>query len=151
MLRMDEFNKIRKEFYINGKSMYKIAREYRRSWATVKAIVAMPEHKITQRGKRPNKSPIVITPDIEQRIHDFLDFEEIHRVPKKQRFTAAYIFKKLKEETIYQGSAKRLRTVVSQIRKERKLCKNKSYLSLDFKFGDHSNVIFHIGMIDIKS
>ena len=34
MLRMDEFNKIRKEFHINKKSVYQIAREYNRSWRT---------------------------------------------------------------------------------------------------------------------
>ncbi len=46
MLRMDEFNKVRKEFFVNKKSIYKIAQEYNRSWATINSIVIIPEHKV---------------------------------------------------------------------------------------------------------
>jgi hypothetical protein len=56
MLRMDEFNKIRKEFFINQKSVYQIAQEYRRSWATVSNILKIPEHQIELRGKRKKKN-----------------------------------------------------------------------------------------------
>ncbi len=140
MLRMDEFNKIRKEFHVKSKSIYQIAREYRRSWATIKAIVAMPEHKIVQRGKRPGKSPIVITPEVEIKINEFLDFEEIHKVHKKQRFTASYIYKKLKEQGDYKGSAKSMRSVVARLRRERKLTKKNTYLNLDFEFGKYLQV-----------
>ena len=140
MLRMDEFNKIRKEFHVKGKSLYKIAQEYRRSWSTIKNIISIPEHKIPQRGKRPGRSPVVITPEVESRIHEFLDFEEIHKVPKKQKFTAVYIFDKLVEEGVYEGSSKRLRTIVSIMRKDRQLSKKNSFLDLDFEFGKYLQV-----------
>ena len=140
MLRMDEFNKIRKEFYINGKSIYQISREYNRSWATVKNIVVMPEHKFVQRGKRPGKLSTVITPEVENRIIEFLDFEIANKVPKKQRFTATFIFKKLKEEEIYKGSSKRIRTIVSKLRRERKQTKKTSFLLLDFEFGEYLQI-----------
>jgi len=150
MLRMDEFNKIRKEFHVRGKSIYQIAREYNRSWQTIKSIVHMPEHKIESRGKRPGRNPIVITPEVEKQILQYLDFEEVHRVPRKQRFTAACIFKKLTSDGVYQGSAKRLRTIVSVLRKERKQIKKNVFLDLDFEFGKYLQVDHGPAEIAIK-
>lgn len=145
MLRMDEFNKIRKEFYFKKKSIYQISQEYRRSWATVKNIVSMPEDKIETRGSREGRKSIVITVEVENRIREFLEYEDATRVPRKQRFTSAYIYKKLKEEGIYQGSSKRLRTIVRQMRIDRKQANQKCFLELDFEFGkcvqiDHGEV-----------
>lgn len=100
MLRMDEFNKIRKEFFVNKKSIYQIAQEYNRSWATITNIVKIPEYQIESRGKR-NKKNHVITPEVLNRINDFLEFEVSHKVPKKQRFTANFIFKKVRDESDY--------------------------------------------------
>ena len=127
MLRMDEFNKIRKEFHVRKKSIYQIAREYNRSWETIKNIVRIPEHKIQLRGKR-NSIPKVITPDILNKINEYLEFEVTHNVHKKQRFTSAFIFKKLKDEYGYSGSSKRIRTVVACARRELKLTQPKAFL-----------------------
>lgn len=140
MLRMDECNKIRKEFHVNGKSKYQIAKDFRRSWASVDKIVSMDTKALCQRGKRPGKKRTVITPEVERKIQEFLDFEQNKGVHKKQRFTAVYIFKKLKEEQLYQGSSKRLRTTVARMRKERKQEKTESFLHLDFEFGQYLQV-----------
>lgn len=154
MLRMDEFNKIRKEFHINKKSVYQIAREYNRSWETVNKIIKIPEHLIELRGKR-NRLPKVITPDIQKKINEYIEFEYVHKVPKKQRFTASVIFKKLQEELSYQGSARSIRSITAQIRKEFKFTKEKSFLNLDFEKGkflqiDHGEVDLLIGQHQVR-
>ncbi len=136
---MDEFNKIRKEFFTNQKSVYEIAKEYRRSWVTVSKIIKIPEHLIEARGKR-TKANHVITPEVNKKIHELLEFEVLHRVPKKQRFTAKFIFKKVKEECDYKGSAKRIRTIVAIARREFKTTKPKSFLELDFEIGQYLQV-----------
>jgi hypothetical protein len=127
MLRMDEFNKFRKEFFINGKSVYQIAKEYNRSWETVSKIIKIPEHLIHLRGER-KRSVKVATPEVLQKIHEYIQFEVSHKVPKKQRFTAKVIFKKLQDEGLYSGSAKRMRTIVAQVRSELKSKKGKNFL-----------------------
>ncbi len=139
MLRMDEFNKIRKEFFVNKKSIYQIAQEYKRSWATITNIIKIPEHQIETRGKR-NKKNHVITPEVLCKINDFLEFEVSHKVPKKQRFTANFIFKKVKDECDYKGSSKRIRTIVAAARKEFKTSNPNTFLNLDFEIGQYLQV-----------
>jgi transposase len=139
MLRMDEFNKIRKEFLINKKSIYKIAQEYNRSWATVASIINIPEHKVEMRGKRSKKN-YVITPEVLCKINELIEFEVTHKVSKKQRFTAKCIFKKVKEECHYTGSAKRIRTIVAIARKEFKSNNAATFLNLDFEIGKYLQV-----------
>ena len=139
MLRMDEFNKVRKEFLVNKKSIYKIAQEYNRSWATINSIVSIPEHKVELRGKR-NKKNYVITPEVLCKINELIEFEVTHKVPKKQRFTANFIFKKVKLECNYTGSVKRIRTMVAIARKEFKATNVKTFLNLDFEIGKYLQV-----------
>lgn len=141
---MDEFNKIRKEFFVNKKSVYQISQEYRRSWATVSNILKIPEHQIELRGKRKKKN-FVITPEVLIKINELLEYEVTHKVPKKQRFTANFIYKKVKEECNYQGSPKRIRTVVAEARKDFKASAPSVFLNLDFELGcylqiDHGEV-----------
>jgi len=154
MLRMDEFNKIRKEFHINKKSVYQIAREYNRSWETINKIIKIPEHLIELRGKR-KRVPKVVTPDIQNKINEYIEFEHSHKVPKKQRFTASVIYKKLQEECSYKGSSRTIRAITAQIRKEFKLTTEKSFLNLDFEKGkflqiDHGEVDLYIGQHQVR-
>jgi transposase len=139
MLRMDEFNKIRKEFFTNQKSVYGIAKEYNRSWETINNIIKIPEHLIEARGKRTKKNHVV-TPEVNRIIHELLEFEVLNKVPKKQRFSAKFIFKKVKEECNYKGSAKRIRTIVAIARKEFKTTNPKTFLELDFELGHYLQV-----------
>lgn len=150
MLRMDEFNKIRKEFHVRGKSIYQISKEFNRSWDTVKKIVAMPDHHVALRGKR-KRSSQVITPEVLEKINEFLDFEITHKVPKKQRFTSAYIFKKLTEDKVYEGSSKRLRTVIAEARREKKNTKEQSFLNLDFELGEYLQVDHGPAVVEVGS
>jgi hypothetical protein len=63
----------------------------------------------------------------------------------QQRFTASFIYKKLKDECNYQGSPKRIRTIVAEVRKDFKASAPSVFLNLDFELGrylqiDHGEV-----------
>ena len=139
MLRMDEFNKIRKDFFINKKSVYQIAKEYRRSWTTINKIILIPEHKIALRGTRIKKNHVVTT-EVLCKINELLEYEISHKIPKKQRFTAKCIFNKVKEECDYKGSSKRIRTMVAIARKELKISNASTFLDLDFEIGHYLQI-----------
>jgi len=144
---MDEFNKIKKEYFKNQKSIYQIAKEYNRSWDTIDRIIKMPDHLIELRGKR-NKLPLVITSEVYNKIAEIITFESTHKVSKKQRFTAKYIYQKLKDECDYKGSSRRIRSIVAKVRKELKTDASKSFLQLDFELGHYLQVDH--GEVDLK-
>jgi transposase len=139
MLRMDEINKIRKEFFSNQKPIDQIARKYSRSWDTIKKIVSTPEHKLGSITKR-NKENSVITPEVQTKINELIEYEVARKVPKKQRYTAKVICKIVKEECAYKGSAKRIRTIVAIARREFKVTVAESFLNLDFEFGKYLQI-----------
>jgi transposase len=139
MLRMDEINKIRKDFFSNQKSIDKIAQDYNRSWDTIRKIVLTPEHKLGAKSKR-NKDNSVITPEVQAKINELIEYEVIRKVPKKQRFTSKVVYKIVKEECDYKGSAKRIRTVVAIARREFKLTVAETFLNLDFEFGKYLQI-----------
>ena len=134
MLRMDEVNKIKKA-YREGTSINEISRQYARSWATVKRIVDTPLKEVDNRGQRPNKKRKVVTPEVEKAINAYLIQEEQLKVKKKQRYTAAVIYKNLKANGVYKGSVRQLQDVVKQLREKRGRVKSKSYLPLEFPLG----------------
>ena len=131
---MDEVNKIKKA-YREGTSINEISRQYARSWATVKRIVDTPLKEVDNRGQRPNKKRKVVTPEVEKAINAYLIQEEQLRVKKKQRYTAAVIYKNLKANGVYKGSVRQLQDVVKQLREKRGQVKPKSYLPLEFPLG----------------
>ena len=55
MLRMDEINKIRKEYRVDGRNRHELAQKYNRSWNTIDAYVKMPREELADRGKRPGR------------------------------------------------------------------------------------------------
>ena len=132
MLRMDEFNKINKDFKVNQLSINKISKKYCRSWATIKRVVTLPSDQIESRGKRPRRKPTVLTQEIKKRIYSLLKEEKEKKVHKKHTLTAHAIYTILKEEGRYKGSEKSVRREVSEQRKILKLKKEKTFLELDF-------------------
>ena len=134
MLRMDELNKIKKA-HRNGESINKIAKRFGRSWDTVKRIITTPLAGLESRGQRPNKQRTVITPEVEEAITAYLNQEEQMKVHKKQRYTAAVIFKKLKEKGVYKGKIRQIQDAVKRLREQRGQLKRKSYLPLEFALG----------------
>lgn len=116
MVRMDEINKIRKGYYQDGSSVYKLSLRYHRSWNTVKKIVTTPREELQERGKRPNRQQQVITQAVKDSLCAIFDSEKELRVKKKQRKTVKVIYKELKDQGIYHGSERSLYYYISKIR-----------------------------------
>ena len=135
MLRMDEVNKIRKAHFNKGDSIHAIARQYKRSWETIKRIVDCPREKLEMRGKRPNREKRVLTEEVAHFIRQILDQEEQQGVHKKQRYTTSRIYQELKMQNIYKGSSRALYKLVDAIRLEHTQSKPQGMLPLQFPLG----------------
>jgi transposase len=142
MLRMDEINKIRKEFAINGQTINQIALKYNRSWETINSYINLSEKQIFDRGKRPSRENSVSNPEISNAINTYLDDEIRRKVHRKQRYTAKYLFKKVKEDHGYLGSMRSLRRLVRKLRDLRgqENIKKDSFLILEFPCGEYIQV-----------
>ncbi len=133
---MDEFNKIRKEVICKGRSRNEVAKQYNRSWETVDRICSMLEEDIITRGKRPVREGRVITSDVLSQIKFHLEEELRLGVRRKQRWIARTLFNKLTSDGIYGGSERRFQEVFKTIKTEVGSSAVKSYLPLDFNFGE---------------
>jgi transposase len=134
MLRMDEMNKIKKAFR-EGESINGIAKRFKRSWETIKRIIDTPVNEFENRGQRSKRECMVVTSEVEASVEAYLLKEEILGVKKKQRHTAAVIYKQLSASGTYRGSVRRLQEVVKQQRGKRGQIEPKSYLPLEFPLG----------------
>ena len=132
---MDEINKIRKEYRVDGRNRHELAQKYNRSWNTIDAYVKIPREELADRGKRPGREATVVTAVALEEIRRLLKEEILLKVRRKQRYTAAYIFKKLVEKGIYEGSYRRIRAVVRAERSAMNQTKVESSLPLTFTPG----------------
>lgn len=132
---MDELNKIKKA-YRNGASINEIAIHYSRSWETIKKAVDASSEELENRGRRPNKKSKVVTAEVESAIDGYLTKEVHDRVKKKQRYSAAFIYKELKAKGIYRGSIRQFQDAVKKQREIRGQIQPKSYLPLEFPIGE---------------
>jgi transposase len=155
MLRMDEINKIKKTYNTQDKSINEISKKFNRSWGTTKKYIDATSEKLDQRGLRKRKC-LVITDEVTNRITQLIQDEISKNVPRKQRYTACYIYKLLKKEGIYKGSERQLRKSVSLIREGQHQLKkkNNSYLELDFEHGhylqlDHGEATIVLNNIEV--
>ncbi len=137
MLRMDEINKIRKDYFVNGLNPHQISQKYKRSWATIKDYISYSEQDLYDRGKRPGRKRSVTTPEVVEAIKVYLHDEINKKVHRKQRYTSAYIFKELKKDGVYKGAERGLRKLIKQLRADLSQNKKKveSFLELDFPLG----------------
>lgn len=144
VLRMDEINKLKKDFN-KGDNKNKIAKKFNRSWDTVDNIVNATSDQLKERGKRPNRKPKVATKEVKNEVYKLLKQEQFLKIKKKQRYTAKFIFEELFRKNIYKGKDRTIRDVVKEIREELKINKKNSYLPLSFEAGkfiqiDHGEV-----------
>lgn len=135
MLRMDEINKIRNAFFIDGESKNAIAKRFNRSWDTVDRIVSMKDEDLKFRGKRPKRKCKVITPEVLEAIEKYIIEEKEKLVKKKQRYTAKKIYEDLVEKGTYKGSLRRIEDTVQALRHKHSQLKTQSYLPLGFVLG----------------
>ena len=70
MIRMDEFNKIRKDYFVDHLSINEIAKKYNRSWATVHKIVNTSRDEFSDSEKKYTRIPKVATQEVMDAIAD---------------------------------------------------------------------------------
>lgn len=135
---MTNISRIRKEHFVNAKSVNQIAQEFSISWCTAKKYLDLPKEDLKDRGKRPYKKSHIGNLEVIERIKAYLNLEIDNKIKKKQRYTANYMYKKLKSEGIFTGCDRYFRKLVKKIRKQLDQNMNpvKSYLELDFPLGE---------------
>ena len=143
MIRMDEFNKIRKAHFVEGLCINEIATKFKRSWTTVKRIIEKSRDEIPKECS--SRKPKVSTQEVMDAISDWLLKENEQNVKKKQRSKAKKIFEELTSRGIYKGSQRRMQELVSDVRRRMAQIEPKSYLPLEFALGtagqvDHGEV-----------
>lgn len=142
MLRMSEISKIQSDYFVKGKTVHQIAQEKRRSWSTVKKLTSSTCEDLILRGARKNKISHICTDQVLAKIRSYLNLEISCNIPRKQRYTAEYIYEKLVDENQYSGSKRYLRQLIKQEREligqEKK--KSKTYLELDFPLGEYIQI-----------
>lgn len=132
MIRVDERERIRRAYYIEGKSIRQIARELRHSRETVKEALESAEPR-RYRLTKPRPAPVL--GPYKARIDELL--EENERLPRKQRYTGRRIYEVIKAEG-YTGSESSVRRYVAQRRKEKR--RPAVYIPLEFEPGADAQV-----------
>jgi transposase len=146
-MRMDEVNKIRKAYCIDGLTINEIAQKFKRSWATVNEIVKKSREEVENRDTPERKrESTVATQEVRDAITGYLEKEIRLGVKKKQRYRANVIFKELTEKGLYNGSQRHMQELVKEARGIFGQLELKSYLPLGFSLG--SNLQMDHGEVD---
>lgn len=132
MISVEEREKIRRAYFIDGKSMRQIARELRHSRDTVKKAIESAE-PATYTLTKPRPAP-VLGPYM-ARIDELL--AENERLPRKQRYTGHKIYEVIQAEG-YTGSESRVRGYIAERRRPQK--KRQVYIPLEFDPGTDAQV-----------
>src|SRR5258708_14892630 len=110
MIRVDEYEKIRRDYYIENKSNRKIARERGHMWRSPQKAQGNSEPKAYQR-KEERTAPTL--GGYKARIDALL--EENQRLPRKQRYTGHKIYEAIRKEG-YAGSESGVRRYIGEWR-----------------------------------
>jgi len=132
MITVADREQIRRAYFLEGKSVRRIAREYHHSRATVEKALASAEPGVyTLQAPRP---ALVLGP-YQARIAELL--AENDRLPRKQRYTAHKIYQILCSEG-FPGAESTVRGYVSRCRREQR--RPPVYLPLEFDPGQDAQV-----------
>lgn len=139
MISLSETETIRRAYYLEGKSIREIAREYHHGRRAVRNAIgdASPPEYIQQQERA---APVL--GEYKERIQELVD--ESKEQPRKQRYTARKIYEMIRAEG-YLGSESTVRRYVGQIRKKKK----EVYLPLQFDEGDYSQVDWGEAQVEI--
>lgn len=141
MIRMDEFNKIRKAYFADKLSINEIASNFKRSWATIHKIINRPREDEFSTGERKlTRVPKVATQEVMDAIADRIQKEQLLRVKRKQRVTATVLFEELTKKGIYQGSQRRMQELVRVVRQKLTQIQPESFLPLEFVPGSTAQI-----------
>jgi transposase len=111
MVTVDEYGRIRRAHAVDGLSIRALARQFHHSRRKIREILANPEPK---RYVRLNPPPSVLDP-FQEILDAILVADE--QAPRKQRHTAAKLFRRLQQEHGYPGSYDRVRLYVRRQRR----------------------------------
>jgi transposase len=127
MISVERRERIRRAYYVEGKSMRQIGQEMRHSYWTIRdAIESAEPRQYTLRGPKP--APVL--GPFQERIDELL--LESEQMPRKQRYTGHKIYELLKAAG-YAGSESNLRRYIGVRRREMK--RPPVYLPLSFEPG----------------
>jgi len=147
MIKVDDYERIRKAYYIESLSIREISRQYRHSRRLIRKALERPVPDRYQLSQPRNSNVLGM---FRQRILDLL--EESEKLPRKQRYTAHKIFEILEEEG-YTGCEGGVHNFVCRTKK--KLEAGKAYLPLEFDAGmdaqaDWGEARVIIGGVEVK-
>lgn len=132
MIKVEKIEQIRRAYYVEGKSMRQIAREYHHSWHTIKKALARAEAgRYTL--KEPRAAPIL--GPYKHRIRELL--EQNDKLPGKHRLTGHRIFKLVRDEG-YQGSESSVLVYLWHLRQAKRQVK--VFIPLEFEPGEDGQV-----------
>ena len=127
MKTVEDYEQIRRAFFVEGLSIRAIHRRLKVDRATIRKAIVEPTPKPYQLEK-PRPAPVL--GPYKQRIRELLD--ESEELPRKQRYTARTIYRIIRAEG-YQGSEGGVHNYVSKQRKGRR--RKQAYLPLEFDAG----------------
>jgi len=138
MISVEKREQIRRAFFVEGKSIRRIAREFRCSRPTVRKAIASAEPEVyTPIMSRP--APVL--GPYKALINDLL--AENERLPRKQRYTSHKIYQTLWADG-YTGSESGVRGYIAQQRREQK--RPKVFLPLEFDPGSDAQADWSEGV-----
>jgi transposase len=132
MRKVDDYEKIRKAYHIEGLSIREISRRYGHGRRLIRKALERPVPDRYQLSQ-PRRSNVM--GQYRQRILDLL--EESEKLPRKQRYTAHRIFEILREEG-YIGCEGNIHNFICRTKK--KLKAGQAYLPLEFDAGKDAQV-----------
>lgn len=127
MIQVEEIEKIRRAYFLEGLSIREIARRYHHGRPVIRKALAHPE-PAGYRLEKPRPAPVL--DPFKARIDELL--AEREQQPRKQRYTARKIFQLIQAEG-YAGSEVTVRRYVRQQRAQKQ--KGEAYLPLEFDPG----------------
>jgi transposase len=132
MIKVEEYESIRRAYFVDGWSIRKISREMHHCRRTIRKALEHAEPPSYTLSK-PRAAPIL--GPFKSNIENLL--AENERLPRKQRYTARKIFKEIQKQG-YTGSEGSVRRYVAELREKQK--KAKAYLPLEFNPGEAAQV-----------
>src|SRR5580692_1134050 len=105
MVKVDEYALIRRAHLVDKMSIRELARTFHHSKRKIREILRQPEPKPYQRQAMPS-----VVDSFKPVIDEILRADE--EAPRKQRHTAAKIFRRLRDEHAYAGGYDRVRRYI---------------------------------------
>jgi transposase len=132
MVKVEDYEAIRKRYFIDGWSIRKISRELKHCRRTIRLAIVQAEPS-PYKLKKPRGKPVL--GPYQSKIEKLI--AENQNLPRKQRYTARKIFLEIQKDG-YPGSEGSVRRYVAQLKKDDQ--KGQAYLPLEFDPGEDAQV-----------